>query len=215
MTTAAARPSPFSRRYPRQNWSSTRRLPSRYDVTIRVVKEDGHQPDLAAFASQAASSRNASVVSAHTAQEVICLVSVAAPDRPSAVAVAWPSPTRSRPRAGSCRPAGEWPAPAVVWRLEEQRLPELVTAAVAGDADVSHAAAALGGFPGRLADTRLPAHLRLAGPQLMTERAALWLILEQGSGHLNDHVLASCGTSMVIVTCADDQWQCPKPPPER
>jgi thiamine monophosphate kinase len=65
--------------------------PSRYDVTIRVAKEDGHQPDPAAFAviaSQAASSRNASDVSALTAQEITCLVSVAAPDRPSAVAVA-------------------------------------------------------------------------------------------------------------------------------
>jgi hypothetical protein len=88
-------------------------------------------------------------------------------------------------------------------------------AAVAGDADVSHSAAAVGGFPGRLADARLPAHLRLAGPQLVTERAALWLILEQGSGHLNDHVLVSCHQSMVIVTCADDQWRCPEPFPER
>ena len=61
---------------------------SRYDVTIRVAKQDCHQPDPAAFAviaSQAASSR---VVSMHTAQENICLVSVAALDRPSAVAVA-------------------------------------------------------------------------------------------------------------------------------
>jgi hypothetical protein len=65
---------------------------------------------------------------------------------------------------------------AVVWRFEEHRLPELVVAAAAGDADVSHAAAAPGGFPGRLADARLPAHLRLAGPQLMTERAALRLV---------------------------------------
>jgi hypothetical protein len=31
---------------------------------------------------------NTTVVSAHTAQEVICLVSVTAPDRPTAVAVA-------------------------------------------------------------------------------------------------------------------------------
>ena len=31
---------------------------------------------------------NASVISAHTAQEIICVVDVAAPDRPSAVAVA-------------------------------------------------------------------------------------------------------------------------------
>jgi hypothetical protein len=59
------------------------------------------------------------------------------------------------------------------------------------------------------------AHLSLAGPQLVTERAALWLVLEQGSGHLNDHVLAGCHQSMVIVTCADDQWRCPKPLPER
>ena len=65
--------------------------PSRYDVTVRVAKDDGHPPDPAAFAaaaSQAASSRNASVVSAHTAEEIICVVSVAAPDRPAAVAVA-------------------------------------------------------------------------------------------------------------------------------
>jgi hypothetical protein len=65
--------------------------PSRYDVTIRVAKQDGHQPDPAAFAviaSQAASSRSARVVSMHTAQEIICLVSVAALDRPSAVAIA-------------------------------------------------------------------------------------------------------------------------------
>ena len=65
--------------------------PSRYDVTIRVAKQDGHQPDPAAFAviaSQAASSRSARVVSIHTAQEIIWLVSVAALNRPSAVAVA-------------------------------------------------------------------------------------------------------------------------------
>ena len=65
--------------------------PSRYDVTVRVGKDDGHQPDPAAFAvaaSRAASSVNASVVSAHTAEEIICVVGVAAPGRPSAVAVA-------------------------------------------------------------------------------------------------------------------------------
>ena len=66
--------------------------PSRYDVTVRVDRDDGHSlPDPAAFAvaaSRAASSLNASVVSAHTAEEIICVVGVAAPDRPSAVAVA-------------------------------------------------------------------------------------------------------------------------------
>ena len=66
--------------------------PSRYDVTVRVDRDDGHSlPDPAAFAvaaSWAASSVNASVVSAHTAEEIICVVGVAEPDRPSAVAVA-------------------------------------------------------------------------------------------------------------------------------
>ena len=77
--------------------------------------------------------------------------------------------------------------PAVVRRLVEHRLPELVVAAVTGDPDVAHAAAAPGRFPGRLADARRPAHLRLARPQLVTERAALGLVLEQRNGHLNDH----------------------------
>ena len=65
--------------------------PSRYEVTVRVAKDDGDPPDPAAFAvaaSKAASSRNASVVSAHTAEETICAVCVAAPVRPAAVAVA-------------------------------------------------------------------------------------------------------------------------------
>src|SRR6266702_1780605 len=46
------------------------------DVTVRVAKDDGRPPDPATFAaaaSKAASSRNASVVSAHTAEEIICV----------------------------------------------------------------------------------------------------------------------------------------------
>ena len=66
--------------------------PGRYDVTVRAASDDGRPlPDPAAFAaaaSLAASRVNASVLSAHTAEEVICVVGVAAPDRPSAVAVA-------------------------------------------------------------------------------------------------------------------------------
>ena len=89
--------------------------------------------------------------------------------------------------------------PAVVRRLEEHCLPELVVAAVACDPDVSHAAAAPGGFPGRLADARRPAHLRLAGPQLVTERAAHWLVLEQGNGHLNDHARTSRYASIITA----------------
>jgi hypothetical protein len=98
----------------------------------------------------------------------------------------------------SRRPAGKRPVPAVVRWLVEHCLPELVVAAVAGDEGVSHAAAAAGGFPGRCADARFPAHLRLARPQLMTERTAFRLILEQGSGHLNDHARARCPQSMII-----------------
>ena len=71
--------------------------------------------------------------------------------------------------------------------------------AVAGDPDVSHAAAAVGGFLGRLADAWRPAHLRLAGPQLMTERAAPRLVLEQRNGHLNDHAATSGYASMITA----------------
>jgi hypothetical protein len=39
-----------------------------------------------------------------------------------------------------------------------------------------------GGFPGRFALARRPAHLRLAGPQLMTGWAGFRLVLEQGGG---------------------------------
>ncbi len=65
--------------------------PIRYEVTVRVAKDDGHPHDPATFAvaaRKAASSRNGSVVSAHTAEEIICVVCVAAQDRPAAIAVA-------------------------------------------------------------------------------------------------------------------------------
>jgi hypothetical protein len=84
-----------------------------------------------------------------------------------------------------------------VRRLVEHRLPELVVAAV--DSDVSHAAPAPGRFPGRLADARRPADLRLARPQMMTERAALRPVFEQRNGHLNDHTRTSRYASMITV----------------
>ena len=89
--------------------------------------------------------------------------------------------------------------PAAVRRLVEHRLPELVVAAVAGDSYVSHAAAALGGLPGRLADARRPAHLRLARPQLVTARAAFGLILEQRNAHPNDRTWTSRYASMITA----------------
>jgi hypothetical protein len=63
----------------------------RHDITIRVAKEAGRHTDPAAFAataSQAAAGRDASILSAHTAEEIICVVSVPAANGTQAVAVA-------------------------------------------------------------------------------------------------------------------------------
>jgi hypothetical protein len=65
-------------------------LPSRYDVTVTVARDGGHLPGPAGFAvaaEQAASIRNASFVSAHTAEQIISVVTVETADRPAAVAV--------------------------------------------------------------------------------------------------------------------------------
>ena len=65
--------------------------PRRGDITIRVAKQAGRHPDPAAFAaaaSQAAAGRDASILSAHTVNEIICVVSVAAATGPHGVAVA-------------------------------------------------------------------------------------------------------------------------------
>lgn len=65
--------------------------PTRYNVTVTVARESGCLPDPAEFAvaaGQAASSRAASIVSAHTAGHIISVVTVQAADRSAAVAVA-------------------------------------------------------------------------------------------------------------------------------
>ena len=65
--------------------------PRRHDITIRVAKQAGRHPDPATFAaaaSQAAAGRDASTLSAHTANEIICVVSVTTATGPQAVAVA-------------------------------------------------------------------------------------------------------------------------------
>jgi hypothetical protein len=105
----------------------------------------------------------------------------------------------SRLGAGSGDPAGKRLVPAVVRRLEEHRLPELVVAAVAGDQDVPHAAAAPGSFAGRFTQARFPAHLRLAGPQPVAERAALRLVLEKRNGNLNYRARTSHNASMITA----------------
>jgi len=177
--------------------------PRRHDVTIRVAREAGRHTDPAAFAaaaSQAAAGRNASCLSAHTAEEIICVVSVPAANGPQAVAVALAVVVDAL-SAGDPQlsPSREGIVPAVVRGIVERRLPQLIVAGSAGDHRMAHAPAACRGFPGRPADARLPAHLRLTGPQLMTERAAFRLILEQRNGHLNDHARASRYASMITA----------------
>jgi hypothetical protein len=64
---------------------------SRYDVTVTVACDGGSGPDLAAFAAaadRAAWRRSASIISAHLADKIISVVTVTAPDRYAAVAVA-------------------------------------------------------------------------------------------------------------------------------
>jgi hypothetical protein len=65
-------------------------LPCRYDVTITVDRDSGDHPDPAEFAvaaGQAALARAASIVSAHTASQIIGIVTVLAADHPAAVAL--------------------------------------------------------------------------------------------------------------------------------
>jgi hypothetical protein len=65
--------------------------PSRYNVTVTVSFDDGQLPDLVSFAvaaDEAAWRRSASIVSAHTTDKIISIVTVHAPDRYAAEAVA-------------------------------------------------------------------------------------------------------------------------------
>ena len=65
--------------------------PSRYDVIITVARDAGRLPDpitFAAAADQAASRRSASIISVHMADTIVNVVTVTAPDRYAALAVA-------------------------------------------------------------------------------------------------------------------------------
>ena len=65
--------------------------PRRYNVTITMDQDGGHHPNPAEFAvaaRQSASARTASVVSAHTAGQIVSIVTVLAAGQPAAVAVA-------------------------------------------------------------------------------------------------------------------------------
>ena len=92
---------------------------SRYDVTVTAGCDGNSPPDPAAFAvaaDQAAWSRSASIISVHLADTIISVVTVTAPDRYAAVAVARAvvsdalkrqslssQPVSRRPRPPSCR----------------------------------------------------------------------------------------------------------------
>jgi hypothetical protein len=65
--------------------------PGRYDIIIRIARDNGQLPDparYAAAADQAASRRSASIVSVHTADTIISVVTVYAPEWYAARAVA-------------------------------------------------------------------------------------------------------------------------------
>ena len=82
--------------------------PRRYDVTITVDQDGGYHPNPAEFAAaaqQAASARAAGIVRAHTAGQIVSIVTVVAADQPAAVAVALAvvSDALNRPVASSSR----------------------------------------------------------------------------------------------------------------
>jgi hypothetical protein len=150
--------------------------PSRYDVTVRVARDDGiPRPGGLRGRSQPGSIQRERKrpQRAHGRGDHLRR-----------------RRRRARPARSGCRrlavvagalnaedplrsPAGERPVPAVVRRFEEHRLPELVVAAGARDPDVSHAAAAPGRLPVRLAgDPGGPVPSRLALVHLAQSRGS-------------------------------------------
>ena len=88
--------------------SSMTEPPMTYDVVVTVAVDGGRGPDPSRFAvaaRQAASRRNASVMSAHTWDKLISVVTVQAPDWSSApsVALAVVAEALRRPAAASSR----------------------------------------------------------------------------------------------------------------
>ena len=103
---------------------------SRYNVTMTIGCNGGYLPDPAAFgaaADQAAWSRSASIISAHLADKIISVVTVVAPDRYAAVAVARAVVADALKRqARPCHPARQHTTmPVTVRRLAARRAPEL------------------------------------------------------------------------------------------
>jgi hypothetical protein len=115
-----------------------------------VAHESGQVPDpvtFAAAASQAAWRRSASIVTPHTAGTIISVVTVDAPGRYAAVAVARAIVSGAL-RQQAPHPASKPSMTAAARGLSEHPLPDLVIAGCAGDPHVTHAPAALGSLPG-------------------------------------------------------------------
>jgi hypothetical protein len=93
--------------------------PSRYNVTVTVSRDqDGQLPDPVAFAvaaDEAAWRKSASIVSAHTDDRIISIVTVHAPDRHAAATVARAVVSDAlrhlAPSAAAARAAKETPPP--------------------------------------------------------------------------------------------------------
>ena len=79
----------------------------------------------------------------------------------------------------------------VMRRLVEHRVPELVVAGVTRHPGCPMPRPRSAASRGCRADAGFPPYLRYAGPQLVTERAALRLVIEHGYGHEDYHVRTS------------------------
>jgi hypothetical protein len=85
--------------------------PHQFDVTVTVARDGGCLPGPAEFApavQQAASSKNASVMTAHTAEKIISIVTVQTADRSSALAVALAVVSEALTRPAAERKAAEF-----------------------------------------------------------------------------------------------------------
>jgi hypothetical protein len=101
---------------------------SRYNVTVTVGCEGGSRPDPTAFATaagQAAWSRSASIISAHLADKIISVVTVTAPDRYAAAAVARAVVSDALKRQALSSSRRQTTMPVTVRRLAARRAPEL------------------------------------------------------------------------------------------
>ena len=159
-------------------------LPRRYDVTITVDRDGGDHPNPAEFAvaaGQAASARAASIVSAHTASQIISIVTVLAANQPAAVAVALAVVSDALLSVRSRHPPADRTAVAdLVRRLVEPGVPVVLGAArPAPQRQVAHPTALTPGFTSWLADAGHPRDcLRHNRSKRMPVRTLLGLVRE-------------------------------------